>query len=227
MHRADRRACRCAARRRVRWICSTAIFSCMASLSLTLVNTTDNNFFGQSDDQISKDFSEVGLNASWRLTPDLQLSAEVLSRRAGETDDGACGSITAWSTGPPCRASRDAGSFVWGGSRPPMACTTRRATFRFTRPSIILPQSIYFERTRNLTVSADGAEIYVERYGEAGYVCPPVLPTGLPDRYRRRQGAPGRPESAGQSGFQTGSRSPGHVRGVWRPVSPGFYHLAC
>ena len=38
----------------------------------------------------------------------------------------------------------------------------------FTRPSIILPQSIYFERTRNLTVSADGADIYVERYGEAG-----------------------------------------------------------
>jgi hypothetical protein len=38
----------------------------------------------------------------------------------------------------------------------------------FTRPSIILPQSIYFDRTRNLTVSADGAEIYLDRYGEAG-----------------------------------------------------------
>ncbi|HPP46977.1 MAG TPA: hypothetical protein PLF25_05670 [Accumulibacter sp.] len=36
----------------------------------------------------------------------------------------------------------------------------------FTRPSIILPQSIYFERTRNLTVSADGGEIYLERYGD-------------------------------------------------------------
>jgi hypothetical protein len=37
----------------------------------------------------------------------------------------------------------------------------------FTRPSIVLPQSIYFERTRNLTVSADGVpRCYVERYGE-------------------------------------------------------------
>lgn len=30
--------------------------------SLTLVNTSDNNFFGQSDDRISNNFSEVGLN---------------------------------------------------------------------------------------------------------------------------------------------------------------------
>lgn len=38
----------------------------------------------------------------------------------------------------------------------------------FTRPSALLPQSIYFERSRNLTMSGDGAEFYFDRNYEAG-----------------------------------------------------------
>jgi hypothetical protein len=32
----------------------------------------------------------------------------------------------------------------------------------FTRPSILLPQSIYFDRTRNLGLASDGAQVYGE-----------------------------------------------------------------
>lgn len=136
--------------------------------SLTLVNTTDNNFFGQSDDRISKDFSEVGLNASWRLNPDIQLSAQLLSHRAGGTDDGGVrldyGLIdwTAWSR------EDGRGGIRLGRIKTAYGLYNTTRDVPFTRPGIILPQSIYFERTRNLTVSADGAEIYVDRYGEAG-----------------------------------------------------------
>lgn len=38
----------------------------------------------------------------------------------------------------------------------------------FTRPSVILPQSIYFERTRKISVSADGVNFYVEKFGPLG-----------------------------------------------------------
>ena len=128
-------------------------------LSLGLVNTTDNNFFGHSDDRISKDFSEVGVNASWRLTPELQLAAEVLWRRAGDTDDGArldYGLLdwTAWA-----REQGRAGLRM-GRIKTSYGLYNKTRDVPFTRPSIILPQSIYFDRTRNLTVSADGAEIY-------------------------------------------------------------------
>ncbi|MDT0502738.1 hypothetical protein, partial [Halomonas sp. PAR7] len=40
----------------------------------------------------------------------------------------------------------------------------------FTRPSILLPQSIYFDRTRSLGLSADGASIYAEERFDSGVV---------------------------------------------------------
>jgi hypothetical protein len=136
--------------------------------SLTLVNTTDNNFFGPSDDQVSKDFSEIGVNASWRLSPALHLSAQGLSRRAGGTDDGDVRldyGIIDW-TALSSEAGR--GGIRLGRIKTAYGLYNTTRDVPFTRPSIILPQSIYFDRTRNLTVSADGAEIYLDRYGEAG-----------------------------------------------------------
>ena len=136
--------------------------------SLTLVNTTNNNFFGHSDDRISNDFSEVGLNASWRATPDLQFAAELLSRRAGGTDDGGVRldyGLVDWSA---LSSEEGRGGVRVGRIKTAYGLYNKTRDVPFTRPSIILPQSIYFERTRNLTVSADGGEIYFERYGEGG-----------------------------------------------------------
>jgi hypothetical protein len=127
--------------------------------SLTLVNTSDNNFFGQSDDQISNEYSEVGANASWRLTPDLQLSAQLLSHRAGGTDDGDVRldyGLLDWTM----TSSEEGRSGVRVGRiKTAYGLYNKTRDVPFTRPSIILPQSIYFDRTRNLTVSADGVEL--------------------------------------------------------------------
>ncbi len=38
----------------------------------------------------------------------------------------------------------------------------------FTRPSILLPQSIYFDRTRALGLAADGVNVYWEEHTAAG-----------------------------------------------------------
>lgn len=136
--------------------------------SLTLVNTSDNNFFGPSDDQISNEYSEVGANASWRLTPDLQLSAQLLSHRAGGTDDGGVRldyALLDWTM-----ASSEVGrsGMRVGRIKTAYGLYNKTRDVPFTRPSIILPQSIYFDRTRNLTVSADGVELFLERYDEDG-----------------------------------------------------------
>jgi hypothetical protein len=67
----------------------------------------------------------------------------------------------------------------------------------FTRPSIILPQSIYFERTRNLTVSADGGEIYARALRRGGTLFGELRLRAAADRYRCCQSGSGRLESPG------------------------------
>ena len=51
------------------------------------VKTSANDFFGDSE-KGSFDFTELGVNATWEASPDLRLSGQLLSRRAGEMDDG-------------------------------------------------------------------------------------------------------------------------------------------
>lgn len=136
--------------------------------SLTLVNTSDNNFFGASDDGVSNNFSEIGVNASWRLTPELQVSAELLSHRAGGTDNGDVRldyGLLDWTA---LSSENGRGGIRLGRIKTAYGLYNTTRDVPFTRPGVILPQSIYFERTRNLTVSADGAEIYGERYAEDG-----------------------------------------------------------
>lgn len=136
-------------------------------VSQGIVFTDDNNLFGSSQNG-SLDFREIGVNLSWRPHPDLQMSGQLLSHRAGESDDGNVRvdyALVDWTA--------LSGEFGRGGVRVgrvknPYGLYNKTRDVAFTRPSIILPQSIYFERTRNLAMASDGAELYLERYGEAG-----------------------------------------------------------
>ncbi|HPT50943.1 MAG TPA: hypothetical protein PLS67_05350 [Accumulibacter sp.] len=137
-------------------------------LMQSLINTDDNNFLGRSKDRFSTDFREIGVNASWRATPEVQLSAELLSHRAGGTDDGDLRldyGLVDWT---PYSSESGRGGVRFGRVKTSYGLYNKTRDVPFTRPSVILPQSIYFERTRNLTVSADGGEIYVENYGGGG-----------------------------------------------------------
>lgn len=53
------------------------------------IQTTENDFFGDSSDGGSFDFRELGINGSWYITPNLLTAVQLVSRNAGETDDGA------------------------------------------------------------------------------------------------------------------------------------------
>ncbi len=124
--------------------------------------TSDNNFFGNSHKDGSFGLTEAGLNASVRPLPKLQLSAQVLSRRAGEG-----------STGMPRLDygfldyrlySHEANQFGIrvGRIKNPFGFYNETRDVAFTRPSILLPQSIYFDRTRNLGLSGDSVQLYGE-----------------------------------------------------------------
>lgn len=130
--------------------------------------TSDNNIFGSSSDGGSFDFTEGGLNASWAINPDFRLAGQVLFRRAGtghehdlELDFGLL-DYTILST-VDYRLGMRLGRF-----KNPLGFYNDTRDVLFTRPTILLPQSIYFERTRELALSADGGLLYGEYRGAQG-----------------------------------------------------------
>ena len=124
--------------------------------------TSGNNMFGPSISNPSFAFTELGINGSWSPIPNLRFSMQILSRRAGD-----------WHNGTPVI---DFGlmdysfnfkedyriGFRAGRVRQPYGLYNDTRDVAFTRPSILLPQSIYFEGTRDYTISADGLLIYGE-----------------------------------------------------------------
>lgn len=130
--------------------------------------TSENNIFGSSKDGGSFGFTEAGLNASWSLTADLRLAGQLLFRRAGvghENDvdlDFGLLDYSIHSTADYLLGAR------LGRFKNPLGFYNDTRDFVFTRPTILLPQSIYFERTRELSLSADGGLLYGEYRGGWG-----------------------------------------------------------
>ncbi len=130
--------------------------------------TSDNNFFGDSDDQGSLDFTELGINASWLMARRFQLSGQLLSRRAGEGHEGdiqldyGLADYNFLSA-----ADRRLGVRI-GRFKNPLGLYNDTRDVAFTRPGILLPQSLYFDRTRTLALSADGVEFYAEHRNGIG-----------------------------------------------------------
>lgn len=125
--------------------------------------TSANRMFGKSDTGGgSFDYTEAGLTGSWQLSNDFRLAAQVLFRRAGaghendlELDFGLM-DYTIFST-VDYRLGMRLGRF-----KNPFGFYNDTRDVLFTRPTILLPQSIYPDVTRQGTISADGGLIYGE-----------------------------------------------------------------
>jgi hypothetical protein len=132
-----------------------------------VVQTSDNNWFGDSPNT-SFDFTEIGLNASLQLDPKILLSAQILARRAGEMYDGApsldyaLGDFTFVSS-----TDRRFGARL-GRIKNPLGLYNETRDVPFTRPTIFLPQVVYFDKVRNLFLSSDGAMLYADHFGSKG-----------------------------------------------------------
>lgn len=141
--------------------------------------TSNNNIFGSSSNGGSFDFTETGLNASWTPNVDLRLAGQILFRRAGtghEHDvemDFALLDYTIHST-PNYRLGTRLGRL-----KNPFGLYNETRDVVFTRPTILLPQSIYFDRTRELSLSADGVHLYGDYRGGRGDISL-IFGMGLP-----------------------------------------------
>jgi hypothetical protein len=127
-----------------------------------MFSTSHNNMFGSSERDPSFDFTELGINGSWSPISRLHFSMQVLSRRAGTGHSGSpVIDFGLLDYGIVDQDDYRLG-FRGGRVRLPYGLYNDTRDVAFTRPSILLPQSIYFERTRDLTLSADGGLFYGE-----------------------------------------------------------------
>lgn len=131
-------------------------------LTQGIVRTDRNNFYGNSSEQASFDFREIGINGSYRVKPDIRLAAQVMSRTAGEMDDGRLWLDFAMADFTLLSGENKRAGIRLGRMKNAYGLYTETRDVAFTRPGIILPQPIYFDRTRNLVLSGDGAQFYGE-----------------------------------------------------------------
>ena len=138
--------------------------------SQSLITTSDNNFFGNTDDNVSFDYTELGLNLSTRPAPTMLVALQILARRAGEGHENDLevdyGLIDYRAV---TNESGDLGVRL-GRIQNPFGLYNDTRDVAFTRPSVILPQSIYFDRVRDLALSADGVHLYGERRMKWGFI---------------------------------------------------------
>ncbi|REC93788.1 hypothetical protein [Kushneria indalinina] len=141
-------------------------------LSQALIISRHNDFFGPSSrDAGSLEYTEIGANVSMRPTNNLLVSAQVLSRRAGDDNSSYEPRLDYGLLDYQLFAndSRVSGIQV-GRIKHPFGIYNQTRDIAFTRPSILLPQSIYFDRTRSFGLASDGVLFYNEERLRNGIV---------------------------------------------------------
>jgi hypothetical protein len=126
-------------------------------------HSSDNNVYGQSDDGISPGLTEIGLNVNYQPLDRLRFAAQGLYRRAGDVDRGSV--RLDYGLADLTLFEYDSGKVGIRGGRikNPFGLYNETRDVAFTHPTILLPQGIYFDRSRSLMLSADGGSFYAEQ----------------------------------------------------------------
>lgn len=129
------------------------------------VKTSANSFFGDSENG-SFEFTELGVNATIEPSPSVRLSGQLLYRRAGDiySDDVSVDFALADVTVSSTEASRL--SMLLGRVKNPFGFYNETRDVSFARPSMFVPQVVYFDKLRNVILSSDGVGVEFEQYGE-------------------------------------------------------------
>jgi hypothetical protein len=128
-------------------------------LTQSYIKTTENSFFGDSKDG-SWDFRELGINSSYRFSPRMLASAQLLSRKAGEMYNGSLDLDYAQLDTTLYLANLNRFGIILGRYKNPFGLYNDTRDVAATRPGIFMPQAIYWDRVRNMVLSNDGGQLY-------------------------------------------------------------------
>lgn len=136
--------------------------------------TDDNNVYGNSESG-SFEFRELGLNSAVRINDRLLITGQVMSRRAGGVDDG--DPMVDYGLLDYRFFEAESGyiGIKLGRIKNPFGFYNKTRDVAFTRPSIMLPQSLYFDRARNLELSSDGGMLYGSRLLDSGRISSEIV----------------------------------------------------
>lgn len=123
--------------------------------------SNNNDFFGDSTDG-SWEYYEAGLNASLILTDRLHLAGQLMSRDAGNTDNGSVRTDYMFLDFRALDLPETGLGMRFGRVRNPFGFYNDSRDVLFTRPTVLLPQSVYFDGNgvRELLFSSDGVQAY-------------------------------------------------------------------
>lgn len=131
-------------------------------------HTDDNNLYGQSEDDVSFDFTELSLNASYNFTHGTRFAVQGVYRHAGAGFDGVDLDYLfidkqLWGS------DSYVGGIRLGRVKDNYGLYNDSRDIAFTRPSIYLPQSVYLDLSfRKTLLYADGFSLYLERIDDTG-----------------------------------------------------------
>ncbi len=128
----------------------------------SLISTSANNFFGKTDKQLSAEYTELGANLSYRATPKLLLSGQVLARHAGKTEDPKLRLDYAFAQYTPLADEKTRLSVALGKAKFAYGFYNDTRDTPAARPGILLPESIYFDRARAAFQAATGVHLALD-----------------------------------------------------------------
>ena len=144
-----------------------------------LIGSTNNRFFGDSRDGVSTEFTEAGLHGTWQPLDAVRLSGQVLYRHAGESDKDGLRVDYAQADWQFYQTEINQLGLKFGKVKLPYGLYNETRDVPFTRPGILLPQSVYVDNSRDLLLAAPGAFLHgasVQKYGAVDFLLGWVRP---------------------------------------------------
>ncbi len=124
-----------------------------------IIYAPDNAYFDE-DTGLNFNYRELGLNASWSASDRVRLAGQLLSRRAGDLDDGDP-KIDFLLVDFNFYATEDVSAGVrLGRVKSPYGLYNKTRDIPHGRPGVLAPQSVYFESMRSALISLDGGNLY-------------------------------------------------------------------
>lgn len=122
-------------------------------------STGGNNFFGNTSDRLSADYSELGLGVSWRPHTQWQLSGQGIFRRGGESEEQNIEADYLYAAFTPVEDEDKRWSLKLGKAKVPYGLYNDTRDTPMTRPGILAPQSIYLDFLRQMNTGAPGIHL--------------------------------------------------------------------
>lgn len=122
-----------------------------------------NQFFGETSDRFSTDYSEVGAGFFWRPHNQWQLSGQAIYRRGGASEEGRIEPDYLYAAYAPLDSEHGKVAIKLGKIKVAYGLYNEMRDTPMTRPGILPPQSIYLDSLRQFNQSALGIHLETER----------------------------------------------------------------